>query len=94
MHFSFAMRFIFLCTSPTLQLTIDILHQTTYTVYIFDLFTEMPQAPEEPFDEKSLVLSVDLVEAARSHLVFLQQVDQHKQLYKGPHVLNAIRRLV
>ena len=48
-------------------------------------------APQK-FHEKDIHLSVDLVDAARKQLVFLKEVDRHKNLYDGPTVKNAIRR--
>ncbi len=44
------------------------------------------------FEEDKMVLNVDLIEAARHQLDFLQEVDRHPCLYEGPLVKNAIRR--
>ena len=44
--------------------------------------------------EKTIELSIDLVEAALKHRQFLQLVDAYPSLYAGSHVHNAIRRFV
>ena len=40
----------------------------------------------------NLHLSIDLIEASKRQLFFLEEVDQNPQLYQGPCVTNAIRR--
>ena len=37
-------------------------------------------------------ISIDLLEAARNELHFLEEVDQHPCLYSGPLLQDAIRR--
>ena len=44
------------------------------------------------FDEDKINVSVDLTEAAKRQIVFLKEVDRHRELYSGPLVKNAIRR--
>ena len=44
------------------------------------------------FREKSINISLDLVDAARKQLVFLREVDKHPDLYSGDLVRKAIRR--
>lgn len=44
---------------------------------------------EDPFCQK---LGLDLLQAAKNELEFLNLVDQHPNLYKGPVLKNAIRR--
>ena len=44
------------------------------------------------FDEDSIGISIDLVEAARRQLAFLKEVDRNAYLYDPKVIRNAIRR--
>ncbi|ELU08152.1 hypothetical protein CAPTEDRAFT_208874 [Capitella teleta] len=55
--------------------------------------TNLSSNQENSIDDwKHLEISVNLIEAALRHLYFLQQFDQHPDLYSAPVAMEAIRR--